>query len=148
MSGGNPAMGIPPPRSGRGAPMGFQVSHETYLNLIRQLDDLVQVFEHHPDAAVREQAVALLSGIDMLHHEALGRLVAGLRSHGAGELLDLLLQDPVIRTLLAIYGLAELEGLEEEPESPTATFVPVERLTVNGRPVTSTGRGARDEAPS
>jgi hypothetical protein len=118
------------------SPLAREVSYETYLNLIRQLDELVAIFEHHPDPATREQAVALLSGMDMLHHEALGRLVSLLRNHGGNEFLDRAFQDPVVRTLFGLYGLAELDlPEEEEPRSAPAAFVPLERLTVNGRPV-------------
>ncbi|MBA4157367.1 MAG: Rieske 2Fe-2S domain-containing protein [Gemmatimonadetes bacterium] len=111
-----------------------EISHETYRNLIRQLDDLVAIFENHPDSATREQAVALLSGLDMLHHEALGRLVGVLRNHGGAEFLDRALQDPVVRTLLGLYGLAELDLPEEAKPAPATAFVPLERLTINGRP--------------
>jgi hypothetical protein len=115
----------------------YEVSHETYLNLIRQLDDLVAIFEHHPDEATREQAVALLSGLDMLHHEGLGRLVESLRTAGVGEILDQAVQkDPIVKTLLGLYGLAELDLPEEAPEPVTSPhFVPLDQLTVNGTPV-------------
>lgn len=109
------------------------VSYQSYLRLIRQLDELVALFENHPDMATREQAVALLSGLDMLHHEGLGRLVADLRNDGAGEFVDRALRNPIVRTLFGLYGLAELDLPEEAPPSP-AVFIPLEQLTINGRP--------------
>ncbi len=112
-----------------------EVSYETYLNLIRQLDELVAVFENHPDPVTREQAVALLSGLDMLHHEALGRLMAFFRNQGVGEYMDFALQDPVIRTLFGLYGLTPLDLPEEKEPPPPAAFVPLDRLTINGKPV-------------
>lgn len=115
-----------------------EVAYESYVRLIRQLDELIAVFESHPDPATREQAVALLGGLDMLHHEALGRLVELLRNHGGGEFLDYAFQDPVVRTLFGLYGMAELD-LPDEPEAPPAAFVPLERLTVNGKPVRPKG---------
>jgi nitrite reductase/ring-hydroxylating ferredoxin subunit len=108
-----------------------EVSYTSYLRLIRQLDELVAVFENHPDPATREQTVALLSGLDMLHHEGLGRLIAALRNNGAGELLDRTLQDPIIRTLFGLYGLAELD-LPEEP-APAAAPAPLVQLTIHGK---------------
>ncbi len=124
-----------------------EISSETYRVLIRQLDDLVAIFENHPDEATREQAVALLSGLDMLHHEALGRLVAVLRNHGGAQLLDRALQDPVVHTLLALYGLTELD-LPEEAPAPGVAFVPLVQLTVNGRPPVAWTEVARtDEVP-
>jgi hypothetical protein len=122
-----------------------EVSYETFLNLIEQLDDLVAVFENHPDEATREQAVALLTGLDMLHHEGLGRLVEALRLTGGSEPLDRAVQqDPVIRTLLGLYGLAELD-LPEEPEpEASVTFVPLERLTMNGKPLNNQKRRSHE----
>lgn len=120
-----------------------EISYETFLNLIRQLDDLVAVFENHPDPATREQAIALLTGLDMLHHEGLGRLVAALRITGGGEPLDRVVQkDPVVRTLLGLYGLADL-GLADEPEGSVA-FVPLERLTMKGKPLDTRDSRSRE----
>lgn len=110
-----------------------EVSYASYLRLIRQLDELVAVFEDHPDAATREQAVALLSGLDMLHHEGLGRLLAALRNNGAGEILDRTLQDPIIRTLFGLYGLAELDFAEEKSPAAAAAQTPLVQLTINGK---------------
>lgn len=122
-----------------------EVSHESYLHLIRQLDELIAVFENHPDPSTRDQAVALLGGLDMLHHEALGRLVGLLRNHGGNEFLDRALQDPVIHTLFGLYGLAEL-NLPEERESSSAAFVPIEHLTMNGKPLQN--RRPADDRPN
>ena len=110
--------------------IGEEVSYQSYLHLIRQLDELVAIFEQHPDPATREQAVALLSGLDMLHHEGLGRLIAALRGNGAGDILDRALHDPVVRTLFGLYGLAEL-NLPEEPPPPKPA--PLVQLTISGR---------------
>lgn len=110
--------------------IGEEVSYGNYLRLIQQLDELVAIFENHPDTATREQAVALLSGLDMLHHEGLGRLAAALRGNGAGEMLERALHDPVVRTLFGLYGLADLE-LPEEPKPAAAPALV--QLTVNGR---------------
>ncbi len=107
--------------------------YETYLSLIRQLDDLVAVFEHHPDPATQEQVTALLSGLDLLHREGLGRLVGALRDAGADALLDQATADPVVKTLLGLYDLAELDIAEEAPAQPTP-FIPVEQLTVSRKP--------------
>lgn len=125
-----------------GAPADSQeISYQNYLNLIRQLDELVEMFENHPDPATREQVTALLSGLDMLHHEGLGRLVEFFRNQGIGEYLDFATQDPVIRTLLGLYGLANLDLAEAVPES-APVFVPLERLTVKGKPVNTRGKEA------
>lgn len=107
--------------------------YETYVNLLRQLDDLVTIFEHHPDPTTREQVAALLSGLDLLHREGLGRLVGALRGAGADELLDQATADPIVKTLLGLYDLVDLDIPEEAPAQPTP-FIPVEQLTVSRKP--------------
>jgi nitrite reductase/ring-hydroxylating ferredoxin subunit len=102
--------------------------YETYVNLLRQLDDLVTIFEHHPDPATQEQVAALLGGLDLLHREGLGRLVGALREAGADELLDRATADPIVKTLLGLYDLVDLDIPEETP------FIPVEQLTVSRKP--------------
>lgn len=101
--------------------------YETYVNLIRQLDDLIAVFEHHSDPTTREQAGALLIGLDQLHREGLTRLVAALRDADA---LDRAIGDPVVETLLGLYDLVDL-NLPEAPQpelDPSVSFIPLERL--------------------
>lgn len=102
--------------------------YETYLNLIAQVDDLVDRFEHHPDATTREQALALLEGVDALHREGLTRLVEALREAGAGDLVARAAEDPVVEILLGLYDLVELDLPEEQGSS---SFVPVDRVAVS-----------------
>jgi hypothetical protein len=112
--------------------------YDSYVRLIRQLDDLIGAFERHPDEATREQAIALLGGLDHLHREGLTRLVRRIRDAGGSDIMDHAASDPVVETLLGLYDLADLElgepGIGDEPgPSASVTFVPLERLTVNGR---------------
>lgn len=107
--------------------------YETYLNLLRQLDDLVTIFEHHPDPTTQEQAAALLSGLDLLHREGLGRLVGAIREAGADALLDQATADPVVKILLGLYDLADLDIAEEAPTQSTP-FIPVDQLTMSRKP--------------
>jgi toluene monooxygenase system ferredoxin subunit len=120
--------------------------YETYLNLIKQLDDLVVVFEHHPDPATQEQVAALLSGLDLLHREGLGRLVGALRDAGADAQLEQATADPVVKILLGLYDLADLDIPEEAPAQPMP-FVPVQQLTV-GRKPNATSPKAPQAAPA
>ncbi|MDQ4077537.1 MAG: hypothetical protein M3220_14985 [Chloroflexota bacterium] len=106
--------------------------YETYVNLIQQLDDLVAIFEHHPDPTTREQVTALLSGVDLLHREGLRRLVESLREAGGDELLERAAADPVVEILLGLYDLVELD-LPEEPQpqaTSSAMFIPLEDITI------------------
>jgi nitrite reductase/ring-hydroxylating ferredoxin subunit len=88
---------------------------DEYLNLLRMVDELVQAFENHPDERVREQAIALLSGVDSLHREGLTRLAAGLRAQGS---FDAAVADPVVSILFGLYGLADLPIPEEPLSTP------------------------------
>lgn len=102
--------------------------YESYLNLLEQVDALVSRFENHPDETTREQAIALLSGLDALHREGLDRLIAILRSSGSAGMIDRLERDPIVRILLGLYDLAELD-LPDAPAEP-AGFVSLEDIDV------------------
>lgn len=106
-----------------------RVDYDGYIRLIQQVDELVAGFDSHPDEATRERVLALLTAVDLLHRTALGRLVEGLREHGAGPTLEDLTRDRVVETLLGLYGLVELEIPEEDGlPSGTVGFVPRESL--------------------
>lgn len=93
---------------------------ETYRLLVGQLDELISIFEAHPDPVTQEQVAALLTAVDILHREALTRLVQGLRRSGGDALVDAqIASDPVVELLLGLYGLADLD-LPEEEESADA----------------------------
>lgn len=94
---------------------------EDYRRVVEQLDALISVFENHENEAVREQATALLSAVDMLHREALTRLMDAVREALPEEIVTAMTTDPVIATLLALYGLIDLGLPEEEAPRPTAT---------------------------
>lgn len=100
----------------------------SYIHLIRQLDALVATFEEHPDAATREQALALLSGLDALHRTGLERLVERLREAGGGMALEQATTDPVVRTLLSLYDLAPLD-VPMEP-APPAGLIPLDQVGI------------------
>src|SRR5919204_5382305 len=119
--------------------------YEHYLALAAELDERIAALEAHPDEATRDQLVGLLQRVDLLHREGLLRLVDGLRAAGAGDALDRAAEDPVVRILLGLYGLADLgfEAREPAPDAPRPDgFVPVERL---GGP---RARGRRRGAPT
>lgn len=123
-------MDLPPPMTGGSA--GSTMPYESYVNLIQQIDDLVSIFEHHPDPVTREQAVALLSGLDLLHREGLRRLVGALRDAGADALMEQAAADPVVETLLGLYDLVDLQLPDATPSEPAAPsgFIPLESLTM------------------
>lgn len=100
---------------------------------LHRLDDLVRMFEQHPDPSVQDAAIEMLRAVDVLHRGALQRLAALL---GARGLLDDALAEPQVALLFALYGDEE----EEPPEfadiasAPAAhgsapTLIPVSAVT-------------------
>ena len=68
------------------------------------LDELVELFQQHPDPAVRERAVALLRSVDAVHRPGLRRLAELLQAAG---LRRRALDDPEVRLLFDLYDLDE-----------------------------------------
>jgi hypothetical protein len=143
MAGPDPPLDRPP--IGSDGEPGYDADYLEYLQLLRQVDELVAAFDHHPDDATREQVLALLTSIDLIHRTALGRLVAGLRDQGAEAALDRVAGDRVVETLLALYDLAELDVPADLPGDAPAdprgqapagavAFVPRDQLTLGRRP--------------
>lgn len=69
-----------------------------------QLDELIGLFEQHPDPAVQERVVALLRCVDRLHRGGLRRLAELLRLSGLEQPA---LADPEVRLLFDLYELGE-----------------------------------------
>ncbi len=65
--------------------------------------------ENIEDEQTREEVFALLEGIDVLHRQALRRLLALTGNLGGEGLVERIAQDPVVRTLLEIYDLPEAD---------------------------------------
>lgn len=114
-------------------------SYESYINLIQQLDELVALFEQHPDPITRERVTSLLSGLDLLHREGLKRLVDALCQAGAEVALHQAAEDPVVEILFGLYDLVELD-LPQDPPVPASGFVPLEEITVNRSPASDNSR--------
>jgi hypothetical protein len=113
--------------------------YDDYLRILDRCDELIAAFESHPDERTREDALELLSAIDLLHREGIVRLVDELRRAGGADLVQRLADDSVVRILLGLYGLADLGLPEDEtpsarPPRPAGGFVPAESLTVRRRP--------------
>jgi len=112
--------------------------HAHYLDLLDRIDRSIAAADEHPDETVRDQIASLLRDVDLLHREGLVRLVATLRAEGAGPQLERATADPVVRILLGLYGLADLELPDEPAEAPNVAsgslgFFPAERLAVRRR---------------
>ncbi len=69
-----------------------------------QLDDLIQMFSHHPDEGVQEAVVGMLRAVDVFHRGALQRLATFL---DARALLDEALADPHVALMFDLYRSQE-----------------------------------------
>jgi hypothetical protein len=108
---------------------------EEFEELLTSLDALIAEFEAHADGTVSERALEMLRLVDAVHREGLGRLVDVIRRRRP-ELMGEAAADPVVRILLALYDL-------EPGGSPTATFIPLERLAQSA----AAARGRRGGRP-
>lgn len=111
--------------------------NEDYFELLADTAELVTELGEHPEARFADKVVRLLQQVDLVHREGLVRLIDALRARGAGDAIDHVKEDdPVVRVLLGLYGLAELQL---PPESDGSTdgaseipsgFVPIESVRV------------------
>ena len=110
---------------------------EHYFELLSSTAALVTELGEHGDPRVAASVENLLRQVDLLHREGLLRLVDALRAQGAGQTLDRIVgDDPVVRVLLGLYDLADLQ-LPQEAESAfdaaadvPGGFFPIEQLRV------------------
>jgi len=65
--------------------------------------------EEWEDERMRDDVFALLDGVDMLHRQALGRLLETIGNIGGQGLVERVAQDPMVRSLLEMYDLPELD---------------------------------------
>jgi nitrite reductase/ring-hydroxylating ferredoxin subunit len=85
--------------------VGFRTNAE-WDELLERVDAMIAAAEHIADPAVRQQVQELLQAIDGLHREALTRLVRLFKE----GVLEKVVTDPPIRTLLELYDLAPSSG--------------------------------------
>jgi hypothetical protein len=111
--------------------------NEDYFDLLNGVSALVSELSDHEDRVIAEKVVELLRHVDLVHREGLLRLVDGLRAHGAGDAMERVVDDDaVVRVLLGLYGLADLQLPSEEESAPAAGsatapgFFPIEQLKV------------------
>jgi nitrite reductase/ring-hydroxylating ferredoxin subunit/Fe-S cluster biogenesis protein NfuA len=76
-----------------------------FQHLLEWLGTGLQRMEDIEDEKTREEVFALLEGIDVLHRQALARLL----EVGGEELAGRVLRDPMARTLLEMYDLPEAD---------------------------------------
>lgn len=95
---------IPVVQTGQQSPETYDsdLPHE-FQHLLDWIGSGIERMEGIQDEQTRDEVFALLEGIDVLHRQALERLL----ELGGPGLADRALQDPVARTLLQMYDLPE-----------------------------------------
>jgi len=93
---------------------GYRLSEAEFQAITQRLDALIQEFEALPFPDVREKVFELLQAIDAVHRAGLSQLVAFLRAHGQGALLDAAADDDTfVHALLVLYDLAPIDERTE-----------------------------------
>lgn len=105
--------GQPPPEQ-----PGSNLPHE-FQHLLEWVGSGVERMEEIEDEQTRDEVFALLEGIDVLHRQALARLM----ELGGAELAERASRDPVARTLLEMYDLPEA-GERAQVESALESVYP------------------------
>lgn len=93
--------------------VGF-MNNDEWQELITYVDSLVAEMEKLPFPDVREKVFELLAGIDAIHREALYRLVRLFKE----GVLEQVVTDPPIRTLMELYDLAPPAPQDEVAQQP------------------------------
>ena len=100
--------------------IGFMTNAE-WAGLLDEVNVLVEKMEALPDGEVRTDLFRLLDGIDTMHREALRRLVRLFKE----GVLEKVVSDPAIHTLMELYDLLPSQADEEGAFEQTASAKPV-----------------------
>ncbi len=106
----------------------FHLSDREHNQLVLRIEELVSQLERMPDQKAAGQVRELLESIDLVHREALHRLLQMIQSR-TPELFPALLEDPAVQTLLLLYDFAPEPSEKEEPRGGEG-FVPLSELQV------------------
>jgi hypothetical protein len=87
------------------------VDEEKLRHRMQRIADLVQRLDSAQDAGLKAQAKELMESVMDLHGEAMERVLAAIRDSGdsARRILAALSVDPVVSSVLLLYGLHPLD---------------------------------------
>ena len=128
-------------------------SDEDFNTLMLQVQHLLDELEQLPHPKVKETVFDLLGSIDMMHREALVRMLLLAQKH-TPELTPYLEDDFVIQNVLSLYELVEGEEQQESKssvETANVTFIPLEQIEVSPaikKPIWIPGGNISDIAPN
>ena len=109
--------------------VGF-MPNEEWDALLRHVSELIEQMDELPEGNVKEAIFKLLDGIDAIHREALLRLVRLFKE----GVLEKVVSDPAIHTLLELYDMLPRQPEEAEPESPRKKFPTIPIKAVHAAP--------------
>lgn len=92
--------------------VGF-MSNAEWDDLLSYVDTLIQEMEELPLPEVKDKVFELLAGIDSIHREGLWRLVRLFKE----GVLEQVVTDPAIRTLMELYDLLPTEAQRETEQT-------------------------------
>ena len=110
--------------------VGF-MTNVAWGGLLDEVNGLVEKMESLPDGDVKNDLFRLLDGIDTMHREALRRLVRLFKE----GVLEKVVSDPAIHTLMELYDLLPAEA-EEDAAAAKSVFptIPIRALRTSSAP--------------
>lgn len=112
-NGGPPQPSADPPQ-----PLTGFMTNAEWSELLGEADALLREMEELPYPNVKEQVFALLANIDTIHREALRRLVRLFKE----GVLEKVVTDPAIHTLMELYDLLPPEAKEGDQQRAKIVF--------------------------
>lgn len=105
--------------------VGYRTNEE-WQNLLTQIATMIEDIETLPDESVRQKVLSALQVIDAVHREGLHRLVRLFKE----GVLEQVVTDPAIRTLMAMYDLLpeEKSGCAKVWDFLPETGAPVDKV--------------------
>lgn len=111
-------------------PLSGYRSNEEWQDLVAQTGSMLAALDDIEDEAIKAQVFTALASIDTLHREALHRLVKLFKE----GVLEQVVTDPAINTLMGMYDLVPPGELSEErveqPPAQAVSFYPTGDLPV------------------
>jgi nitrite reductase/ring-hydroxylating ferredoxin subunit len=109
--------------------VGFMPNDE-WDALLAELNARIERMEALPDGDMKQQVFELLNGIDMMHREALRRLVRLFKE----GVLEQVVSDPAIRTLMELYDLLPVSAQRNGSSTTKYPTIPI-RVVPVGAPL-------------
>jgi len=107
-------------------PLADYRSNEEWQDLVAQTGSLLASLDNIDDEDTKAQVFSALASVDALHREALHRLVKLFKE----GVLEQVVTDPAINTLMGMYDLIPPDANSEEPVAQAVSFYPTGELPV------------------